>query len=128
MAITTTSAAASNIVATTYGTNKKEEQRNKEDTVNRIKRATTTKPQVTGKQACATHIKQGTRTTKHDKWGNKVDAKHDTGKEERQLCFIALLMEKYKNAKEHCRKTEPTGKRETMRQAKGQERARGTKS
>jgi hypothetical protein len=67
IAIATASAAASNIVTTTYGTNNKDEQRNKKDRVNRIKRATTTKPQVTGKQACATHIKQGTRTRKHDK-------------------------------------------------------------
>jgi hypothetical protein len=128
MAIATASAAAGNIIKTAYEINNEDEQRNKEDTVSRIKRATTTKPQVTGKQACATHIKQGTRTTKQDKWGNKVDAKHDTGNKERQLCLIALLTQKYKQAREHCRKTEPTQKRETTRQAQRQERAGGTKS
>jgi hypothetical protein len=67
MIIATASAAANNIVTTTYETYNKDQQRNKKDTVNRIKTATTTEPQNRGQQAYATHVKPGTRTTKHDK-------------------------------------------------------------
>jgi hypothetical protein len=78
IAIATTSAGSAHIVAAAYGTNNEGEQRKREDTVSRIERATMIKIQVTGEQALATHIKQGMKTTKHHKWENKVDAKHDT--------------------------------------------------
>jgi hypothetical protein len=127
MIIATASAAANNIVTTTYETYNKEHQRSKEDTVNRIKAATTTEPQNTGQQAYATHTKPGTRTKKHDKTGSEGEAKHDTGKEQRQLCVIALLTENYRQAKEHCQKVEQTRKMATTRRAQGQGRTRGTK-
>jgi hypothetical protein len=84
MAIATTSAAAAHIVAAAYGTNNKDEQRNKEDMVSRIKRATMKKPQVTRKQAFATHIKQGTKTTQTRKNGRTKSTQNttpDTGKD-----------------------------------------------
>jgi hypothetical protein len=128
MIIATASAAANDIVTTTYETYNKEQQRSKEDMVNRIKTATTTEPQNTTQEAYATHAKPGTRTKKHDKTGSKGNAKHDTGKEQRQICVIALLTENYRQAKEHCWKVQQTRKMATTRQAQGQGRTRGTKS
>jgi hypothetical protein len=101
MIIATASAAANDIVTTTYETCNKEQQLSKEDTVNRIKAATTNEPQNTTQEAYATHAKPGTRTKKHHKTGSKSDAKHDTGKEQRRICVIALLTENYRQAKEH---------------------------
>jgi hypothetical protein len=117
MTISTASAAASNIVMTTYGTYNKDEQRNKEDTVNRIKRATTTKP-------------QGTGVCNADQTRNKDDETRQMGKQSQRETRHrkALMTEKFKQAKEHCRKTEPTRKRETTRRAQTQEKTRGTKS
>jgi hypothetical protein len=128
MIIATASAAANDIVTTTYETYNKEQQLSKEDTVNRIKAATTKEPQNTTQEANATHAKPGTRTKKHDKTGSKSNAKHDTGKEQRRICVIALLIENYRQAKEHCRKVQKTRKMATTRRAQEQGRTRGTKS
>jgi hypothetical protein len=128
MIIATASLAANDIVTTTYETYNKEQQLSKEDTVNRIKAATTKEPQNTTQEAYATHAKLGTRTKKHDKTGNESDAKHNTGKEQRQICVMALLTENYRQAKGHCPKVQQTRKMATTRRAQGQGRTRGTKS
>jgi hypothetical protein len=124
--IATASAAAKDIVMATYETYK-EQLRSKEDTVNRIKAATTKEPQNTTQEAYANYAKPGTRTKKHDKTGSESDAKQDTVKEQRQICVIALLTENYRQAKEHCRKVQQTRKMATTRHAQGQRRTRGTK-
>jgi hypothetical protein len=117
MIIATARAAANNIGTTTYETYNKEQQLSEEDTVNRIKGATTNKPQNMTQEAYATHTKLGTRTKKHD-----------TGKEQRRICVRALLTENYRQAKEHCRKVWPTRKIATTRQAQGQGRTQGKQS
>jgi hypothetical protein len=93
MIIATASAAANDIGLTTYETYNKEQQLSKEDTVNRIKAATTNEPQNTTQEAYATHAKPGKKTKKHDKTGSESNAKHDTGREQRRICVIALLTE-----------------------------------
>jgi hypothetical protein len=128
MIIATASAAANNVGTTTYKTYNKEQRLSKEDTVNRIKASTANKPQNATQEAYATNAKPWTRTKKHDKTGSKSDAKHDTEKEQRQICVIALLTENYRQAKEHCRKVRQTRKTATTRQAQGQGRTRETKS
>jgi hypothetical protein len=57
MIIATTHAAATNIRTTTYETYNMEQQLSKEDTVNRIKAATTNEPQNTTQETYATHAK-----------------------------------------------------------------------
>jgi hypothetical protein len=75
MIIATAYAAATDIGTTTYETYNMEQQLSKEDTVNRIKAATTNEPQNMTQETYATHAKTGTRPMKHD-----------TRKEQRQIC------------------------------------------
>jgi hypothetical protein len=86
------------------------QQLSEEYMVNRIKAATTNKPQNTTQEAYATHAKTGKRTKKHD-----------TRKEQKQICVRALLTENYRHAKkEHCREVRQTHKMATTRRAQGQ--------
>jgi hypothetical protein len=91
MIIATAYTAATNISTTTYKTYNMEQQRSEEDTVNRIKAATTNEPQNTTQETYATQAKPGTSPIKHD-----------TGKEQRRICVRALITENYRQAKEHC--------------------------
>jgi hypothetical protein len=88
MIIATAYAAATDIGTTTYETYNMEQQLNKEDTVDRIKAATTNEPQNTTQETYATHAKPGTRPMKHN-----------TGKEQRGICVRALITENYRQAK-----------------------------
>jgi hypothetical protein len=108
MIIVTASAAANDIGTTTYETYNKEQQLSEKDTVNRIKASTTNEPQNTTQEAYATHAKPRTRTKKHDKTGSESNAKHNTGKEQRRICAIALLKENYRQARGNCRKVRQT--------------------
>jgi hypothetical protein len=117
MIIATASAATNDIGTTTYETYNKEQQLSKEDTVNRIKASTTNEPQNTTQEAYAPLKKPGTRTKKHE-----------TGKEQRQICVRALLTENYRQGKEHCQQVRQKRKMATTSQAQGQGRTRGTKS
>jgi hypothetical protein len=116
MIIATAYAAANDIDMTTYETYNMEQQLNKEDTVNRIKAATTNKPQNTTHETYATPAKPGTRPMKHN-----------TGKEQRGICVRALLTGNYRQAKEHCNGVRQTLKMATTRRAQGQGRTQEAK-
>jgi hypothetical protein len=117
MIIATAYAAATDIGTATYETYNMEQQRSKEDTVNRIKAATTNEPQNTTQETYATHAKPGTSPIKHDTW-----------EEQRRICVRALITENYRQAKEHCNGVRQTRKEATTTRAQGQGRTRETKS
>jgi hypothetical protein len=129
MIIDTASSAANDIVTTTYETYNKEQQLSKEDTVNRIKAATTKEPQNRTQEAYTTHTKTKDKDeeTRQNRKQKRRKIRNREGAET-NLCHSPTNRKLQAGKGTLPESAANTHKMAKTRRAQGQGRTRGTKS